>query len=208
MQTTYFNISTILVVIFFIILALIVIFSKTIKATFSQVDEFELFLEDVKKYLAYHYPAVKIDWNLISKGTTETDLASRQSVVVSKIIEQYTDDKTDFSAKDRSVSTNDLWSNYVINCTVKKGSLPKDWARRKQVVYKRDGGKCQKCACNLKYDQAYLLHITPPKEGGQHNLENLVILCLDCFRVSDKENPLKSINGLKISEDLMRKVKI
>jgi hypothetical protein len=195
-------------VIFFIILILIIIFSKEIKKTFIQVDEFEVFLEDVKKYMAYRYPAVNIDWDLISKGTTETDLASRQSVVVSKIIEQYTEEEIDFNDADRSVSTNNLWGNYVINSTVKKGKLPSDWARRKQAVYKRDEGKCQKCGCDLKENGSYLLHITPPSQGGQHNLENLVILCLDCFRVSDKENPLKSINGLRISEDLMRKVKI
>jgi 5-methylcytosine-specific restriction endonuclease McrA len=208
MRAAYFNLSAILAVIFIILLILIVVFRKEIKKAFLQKDEFEEFIINIKKYLAYHYPAIPFNWKILDKVDKNTELASRESLVVSDLVEQFVNYSIDFNDEDRSVSTKVLWGSYASNCAVKRGTLPNDWARRKQVVYKRDHEKCQRCGCPLKYDQAHLLHITPPFRGGQHNVENMVIVCLDCFRVSDEQHEFKSINSLKISEDLMRKVSV
>lgn len=57
-----------------------------------------------------------------------------------------------------------------------RGAIPDDV---KQLVWKRDGGRCRKCgsASELQYD-----HVIPLSLGGASTVDNLQILCGPCNR--------------------------
>jgi HNH endonuclease len=59
------------------------------------------------------------------------------------------------------------------------GGLPKDWLWRKAYVYYRDGERCQVCGRFRPWVwDAH--HVTHRGEGGNHAIENLILLCRKC----------------------------
>ncbi|NNJ12973.1 HNH endonuclease [Chloroflexales bacterium ZM16-3] len=58
------------------------------------------------------------------------------------------------------------------------------WAQRRQLVWKRDEGRCQGPYCGnqppIPLDQAHIDHIQPLSKGGSNALPNLRTLCRRC----------------------------
>lgn len=61
------------------------------------------------------------------------------------------------------------------------------WGRVRVYIYERDGGKCRACgtedpgeASGSRYSAWEVDHITPVKDGGTDDPENLRLLCHDC----------------------------
>ncbi|MFO1512687.1 MAG: HNH endonuclease [Verrucomicrobiota bacterium] len=101
------------------------------------------------------------------------------------------------------------WKNQVELKFRKHAGYPPDWERRRAMVFLRDGGKCQgkehrggtcgRLLCepdqiwNFKYDVRLLVeadvdHIRPVSAGGNHDLENLQLLCVRCHDLKHPGN--------------------
>jgi len=64
--------------------------------------------------------------------------------------------------------------------------LPKDWEWRKLWVFNQAGGKCKHC--NRQVPPGVDPHHQVTRgEGGDHSLQNLILLCLRCHREQHPE---------------------
>lgn len=80
---------------------------------------------------------------------------------------------------------------------------PSDWELRRQAIYKKYNGICQKCFCKTSMNgfytkqgtvSAHVHHIIHISKGGDHALENLTLLCANCHK---QEHP--NMYDVKIS---------
>ncbi len=66
---------------------------------------------------------------------------------------------------------------------------PPDWQTRRELVFGREGGQCQRCGVTLSWHQKpHVHHITRRVHGGNHDLNNLALLCLDCHTFMPDHN--------------------
>ncbi len=63
---------------------------------------------------------------------------------------------------------------------VEDNPLPENWTKIKREVWKRDCEACIRCEKRLFLKSATTHHLMPRDEGGGHNRENLVTLCIKC----------------------------
>lgn len=88
---------------------------------------------------------------------------------------------------------------------------PKDWQRRRALVYSRDNGICQECGADCgsqdctKYEifnyesdeilvhNAHVHHKIPITNGGDHSLSNLEYLCRECHQKKHPDFSLYSV---------------
>jgi len=74
----------------------------------------------------------------------------------------------------------------------------KDCRHVRKSVFKRDGGRCQRCGCNVSMSQmdsqktAETHHLIPKSAGGPDTPENLLLLCRSCHE--DAHNILKKVD--------------
>lgn len=73
-----------------------------------------------------------------------------------------------------------FWKNEYAHRHVESSNDPIDWQMRREIVYQRDGKQCQKCGVDLFKNTYHVHHILERKNGGDHSLDNLVLLCPDC----------------------------
>jgi 5-methylcytosine-specific restriction endonuclease McrA len=64
--------------------------------------------------------------------------------------------------------------------------LPKDWQWRKLYVHTKARGRCAECRSRVPKNVDPHHKITRG-EGGDHSLDNLVLLCLKCHREQHPE---------------------
>lgn len=62
-------------------------------------------------------------------------------------------------------------------------------AKNKKFLWKRDGGKCFYCQCQLTWKEKTIDHVIPKSKGGPHRLWNLVISCLACNQAKGDSEP-------------------
>lgn len=61
-----------------------------------------------------------------------------------------------------------------------KSRLPRElWHSKRYVVWKRDGGRCQRCSLLLGLEECHIDHIKSGKRGT-NQLRNLRVLCRRC----------------------------
>ena len=65
------------------------------------------------------------------------------------------------------------------------GLEPKDSTRlfnenQKIVIWRRDGGKCRHCGCDVEFREMHADHIIPHSKGGKTIVENGQTLCVTC----------------------------
>ncbi|RKU33790.1 hypothetical protein C6499_00910 [Candidatus Poribacteria bacterium] len=58
-------------------------------------------------------------------------------------------------------------------------SWPPDWEERKQEIIRQNGSVCSHCD---EETDVYLLHDIPIFEGGTNELNNLTLICAECYR--------------------------
>ena len=61
-----------------------------------------------------------------------------------------------------------------------KADLPPDWRQRRRAVWSRDRQTCRRCGVDLSLDEAHIHHIRSRREGGDHEISNLITLCKRC----------------------------
>lgn len=68
----------------------------------------------------------------------------------------------------------------------------------RENVWKRDGGRCAYCKCDLRYKDSTLDHIYPKSKGGPDVWGNLAIACHECNHKKDDEL-LNDIHDMELS---------
>ena len=74
---------------------------------------------------------------------------------------------------------------------------PPDWDARKQQLIRRNGSICSRCD---KEADVYLLHDIPVFEGGTNELNNLTLICAECYRSMYHEGDIFGTSTLKPSQ--------
>ena len=76
-------------------------------------------------------------------------------------------------------------------------SWPPDWDARKQQIIRQNGSICSRCD---EAQDVYLLHDIPVFEGGTNELDNLTLICAECYRSMYHEGDIFGVSTLKPSQ--------
>jgi len=76
-------------------------------------------------------------------------------------------------------------------------SWPPDWDERKRQFIRQNGLVCSGCG---KEQDVYLLHDIPIFEGGTNELDNLTLICAECYRDTYHEGDIFGDFTLKPSQ--------
>lgn len=199
----------------FIIFSLIILstliplyfFRKKIFKRLYKPSDFELFFLEIKKYMRINHPLIFIDYTILKKASNEENPKTKQLLVIEDIISQFTTYSMKIKTQE-SVDRDLLWKTYEIDSNPIKDKLPKDWQRRKNVVWTRDKMKCKRCGMKLELNEADVFFINPIQDGGTYRFENLLTTCYDCKKILNSDDLGKTTKSLNITESLMNKILI
>lgn len=76
-------------------------------------------------------------------------------------------------------------------------SWPPDWEERKRMLIRENGSICSHCD---EEADVYLLHDIPIFEGGTNALDNLTLICAECYRNMYHEADIFGTSTLKSSQ--------
>ena len=76
-------------------------------------------------------------------------------------------------------------------------SLPLDWEERKRILIQENGSLCSHCD---EEEDVYLVHDIPVFEGGTNALDNLTLICAECYRSTYREVDIFGTSTLKPSQ--------
>ncbi|MEO6884101.1 MAG: HNH endonuclease signature motif containing protein [Bacteroidia bacterium] len=120
--------------------------------------------------------------------------------LVSYCIDTYLNHYRDFTIPQIEKNDSDFWGNEEKYRTTEKGRNPTDWSLRRELVYNRDNGQCQRCGKNEKINTCHIHHIIRRANDGNHALENLVVLCRSCHTLMDGHSKMQSFRDYYISK--------
>ncbi len=187
--------STILIVVIF---SLLYIFRKKIFKAYYKGIDFDLFTKRIKEYLQTHHPKINFNYKIIDLSINEQNPQARCYIIIDNLVDQFINANINTNFTPRSISQNQLWDSYTFNAKPIDTKLPDDWAKRKMVVAQRDHNICQRCGIHTKPETTHLFLLKSIKDGGQFYLENLIIICKDCHKVTTK----KDLKYLDIKDEL------
>ena len=72
-----------------------------------------------------------------------------------------------------------------------------DWEERKQRILRQNGSVCSNCK---EEQDVYLLHDIPVFEGGTNELDNLTLICAECYRGMYRDVDIFGTSTLKPSQ--------
>ncbi len=187
--------STILIVVIF---SLLYIFRKKIFKAYYQEIDFDLFYKQIKEYLKTNHPKINFNYKIITSSQNELNPQTRCYTIIDNLVEQFINTDIDTNFTPSPISQNQLWDSYTFNAKPIGTKLPDDWAKRKMVAAQRDKNICQRCGIHTKPENTHLFLLKSIKDGGQFYLENLIIICKDCQKVTTK----KDLKYLDIKDEL------
>lgn len=76
-------------------------------------------------------------------------------------------------------------------------SWPPDWEERKRMLIRENGSICSHCD---EETDVYLLHDIPIFEGGTNAMDNLTLICAECYRGMYREVDIFGTSTLKSSQ--------
>jgi len=193
--------STILIVGIF---SLLFIYRKKVFKFYYKDTPFDKFIQNIKKYLKENHSKIDFDFSIIDKSSIEPNPTARQYLICDNLIEQFIAIELKNIPIPKPISQNQLWDKYTFNSRPNGLKLPEDWVKRKMLVLTRDNNTCQRCGVFTKIENAHLILIKSIKEGGQFYLENLVIICKDCQKITTK----KDLKYLDIRDNLNSFIKL
>ncbi len=196
-----FIVSSIILII--VIFTLLYIFRKKVFKSHYKETDFDLFVKHVKEYLKTNHPKIKFNYKIIESSASEPNPQTRCYTIIDNLVDQFINADIDISLTPRAISQSQLWDSYTFNAKPIGTKLPDDWTKRKMVVLQRDHNICQRCGFVTKPENAHLFLLQSIKEGGQFYLENLIIICKDCQRVTTK----KDLKYLNIKDELANFIK-
>jgi len=172
-----------------------------IKKKYFGIDELDEFIKKLQTYLKETYPKIKFDYSRLKK-LNDTNVDTLKFLIIDNLVEQYINIEFKPTTKPY-LKTNKLWSSYVVYSTPsKKYNLPPDWLKRKDIVYERENGICQRCYKKIELKTSDLVLINPLSKGGNFYLENLALTCIDCKKIIEAKRNNSNIKYLHFRENL------
>lgn len=166
---------------------------------------FKAFLINLKQYIHTNYPKINFNFDIVEKTIEEKDIPVRQMLVLENIVSQFSNFEYETQTQ-KSINKELLWSSYERNSKPLKEKYPNDWPRRKECVWNRDNGKCDRCGTKVKLVDAQITFVKSLRNGGGYNFENLVTLCSDCNKILNSSNIENTSKDLLIQEHIIKEV--
>lgn len=168
-------------------------------------EAFSSFLKDLKLYMLQHHPKIDIDYRIVEKTKNEEDMELRQTLIIESVIKQFFNFPYQNETQ-ASIPREKLWINYEEK-SKSNPKYPSDWALRKEFAWKRDNKCCNRCGTTLTLKETYTSFIKDINDDGGYNLENIIVLCVDCNKILHSTNPKSTISSLVLNDKLMTFVK-
>ncbi|MDY0051288.1 MAG: HNH endonuclease signature motif containing protein [Aliarcobacter sp.] len=178
---------------------------KIFKTKYKKDDGFSIFIKDLKLHMAKHHPKIKLDYSIIEKTQNEQDFKIREILIIENIIEQFYNYNYQKKTQE-TVPSDKLWVNYIEK-SKSNTKYPNDWLQRREIAWRRDNKSCNRCGNIISLDNACTSFVKEIKDGGGYNFENIIILCSDCNKIINSNNPKNTIISLSLNDGLMIYVK-
>jgi hypothetical protein len=177
------------------------IYRKKVFSSVLKKNDISLFIRDIKKHMQVEHPKIKIDYAIIDKTKDENNIEVRQTIIVEDIVSQFF--YYEYEKKTQSdIQREKHWQGYEER-SISNDKYPNDWPIRKDFAWKRDNGSCNRCGTKIQLEDAITVFVKDIKDGGGYNFENIIILCSDCNKTINSQNPKNSISSLQLNEKLM-----
>jgi hypothetical protein len=166
-----------------------------------KLDKFQLFLDLVNSYLKREYPNINFDLSFYKDKKEEDNLKVQKATLIAEVIRQFADFYWEKKTQ-KSVKKELLWSGYGVNSQPSK-KIPQDFLRRKELVFFRDEGICNRCGNVMdKIQKSSIILAQESGENGGYNVENLILLCSSCYNLTQNQDKDFSEITLRIRDDL------
>ena len=164
-------------------------------------NKFQLFLDLVNSYLKREYPSINFDLSFYKDKKEEDNLKVQKATLIAEVIRQFADFHWEKKTQ-KSVKKEILWSGYGVNSQPNK-KIPQDFLRRKELVFFRDDGICNRCGNIMdKIQKSSIILAQGSGENGGYNIENLILLCSNCYNLIQNQDKSFSEIPLRIRDDL------
>ena len=166
-----------------------------------KLDKFQLFLDLVNSYLKREYPSINFDLSFYKDKKEEDNLKVQKATLIAEVIRQFADFHWEKKTQ-KSVKKEILWSGYGVNSQPSK-KIPQDFLRRKELVFFREEGICNRCGNIMdKIQKSSIILAQESGENGGYNIENLILLCSSCYNLIQNQDKSFSEIPLRIRDDL------
>ena len=166
-----------------------------------KLDKFQLFLDLVNSYLKREYPSINLDLSFYKDKKEEDNLKVQKATLIAEVIRQFADFHWEKKTQ-KSVKKEILWSGYGVNSQPSK-KIPQDFLRRKELVFFREEGICNRCGNIMdKIQKSSIILAQESGENGGYNIENLILLCSSCYNLTQNQDKSFSEIPLRIRDDL------
>ena len=166
-----------------------------------KLDKFQLFLDLVNSYLKREYPNINFDLSFYKDKKEEDNLKVQKATLIAEVIRQFADFHWEKKTQ-KSVKKEILWSGYGVNSQPSK-KIPQDFLRRKELVFFREEGICNRCGNIMdKIQKSSIILAQGSGENGGYNIENLILLCSSCYNLTQNQDKSFSEIPLRIRDDL------
>ena len=166
-----------------------------------KLDKFQLFLDLVNSYLKREYPSINFDLSFYKDKKEEDNLKVQKATLIAEVIRQFADFHWEKKTQ-KSVKKEILWSGYGVNSQPSK-KIPQDFLRRKELVFFREEGICNRCGNIMdKIQKSSIILAQGSGENGGYNIENLILLCSSCYNLTQNQDKSFSEIPLRIRDDL------
>ena len=166
-----------------------------------KLDKFQLFLDLVNSYLKREYPSINFDLSFYKDKKEEDNLKVQKATLIAEVIRQFADFHWEKKTQ-KSVKKEILWSGYGVNSQPSK-KIPQDFLRRKELVFFREEGICNRCGNIMdKIQKSSIILAQESGENGGYNIENLILLCSSCYNLTQNQDKDFSEIPLRIRDDL------
>ena len=173
------------------------IYRKTIFNSYYTKNDIEYFSYSLKTFIENTYPKIPFKFTIFEQSKNISSLKLREEKIIEDIVHQYSNYPYQVQTQ-KVVNKEELWSSYEIDSKPFKDKNPIDLKRRKNLAWKRAQYRCDRCGLLLKSEDAKLLFAKEIKQGGSFHLENLAIVCNDCYLIKEAKDQNKSTLELKI----------
>lgn len=126
---------------FFILLITLLIFlylyrKKSAPIKYKNNEDLDLFLRDLKLYMANHHPKININYNSLEKIKNEHNLEIKEALIIENIVEQFIN--YNYTKKTKAdIPREKYWANYLEK-SLSNPKLPNDWLLRRELAWKRE----------------------------------------------------------------------
>ena len=164
----------------------------------------EIFLRDLKIHMQNNHPKIDFDYSIVQKTKNEKDIRIRQTLIVEDIINQFYNFEYEKNTQ-KGVAREKIWTGYDEK-SYSNPKTPSDWQERRNLAWQRDKNCCNRCGTKIKIKDVFTTFAKDIEEGGGYNFENIIILCSDCNKVLNSNNPRSTIAALNLNDTLMKYV--